>query len=73
VTQGHGLRVTLTMDAAEARAMADIASAAIDACVLLTNYAGENDTVQGNAENVYRWATKAANTLDYTAGLREQE
>jgi hypothetical protein len=68
ITRGHGIRVTLTMDASEARAMADIASAAIDACVLLTNYEGENEAVQGNAENVYKWATKAAHTLDLAMG-----
>lgn len=72
VTQRQGLRVTLTMDAAEVRAMADIASAAIDGCVLSPE--GEiDDAVLGNAENVYKWATKAANTLEYTGGIRNSD
>lgn len=67
ITRGRGIRVTLTMDAAEARAMADIASAAIDGCVLSPE--GEIDeAVIGNAENVYKWATKAAHTLDLAMG-----
>jgi hypothetical protein len=68
VTKGPGVRVSLIMDAAEARAMADIASAAIDGCVLSPE--GEiDDVVLGNAENVYKWATKAAETLDFTTGI----
>jgi hypothetical protein len=55
------------MDADEARAMADIASAAIDGCVLSPE--GEiSEAVLGNAENVYKWAIKAASTLERASG-----
>ncbi|HSU47477.1 MAG TPA: hypothetical protein VLJ40_11230 [Arthrobacter sp.] len=68
VTKRPGVRVSLVMDAAEVRALGDIASAAIDASLLIE---GDTDSVVvGNAENVYRWATKAANTLEFTEGLR---
>lgn len=69
VTQRKQLRVSLTMDADEARALADIASAAIDATVLLPGGDGEGSTVEGNAINVYNWATRAAATLERAAGL----
>jgi hypothetical protein len=59
------------MDAAEVRAMADIASAAIDGCVLSPDE--NNETVLGNAGNVYKWATKAANTLESAEGLRSDD
>jgi len=68
VSQRQGVRVCLTMDADEVRAMADIASAAIDAALLIE---GDVDSlVAGNAQNVYNWATKAANTLSFTEGMR---
>jgi hypothetical protein len=67
VTRGHGVRVTLTMDAAETRAMADIASAAIDGCVLSPDD-DMNAVVMGNASSVYRWAIKAATTLEKVSG-----
>ncbi len=67
VTQRKRLRVSLTMDGDEARALADIASAAIDASVLIE---GDVDSVVlGNATNVYQWATRAADTLDRALGL----
>jgi len=66
ITRGRGIRVTLTMDAAEARAMADIAAAAVDGCVLAPE--GIDEAVMGNAENVYKWATKAAHTLELASG-----
>jgi hypothetical protein len=68
VTQRKQLRVSLTMDADEARALADIASAAIDAAILLPGGSGEDSVVEGNAINVYNWATRAAATLDRAAG-----
>lgn len=72
VTRRPGLRVSLIMDAAEVRAMADIASAAIDGCVLSPD--GEiSEIVLGNAGNVYKWATKAANTLESAEGLRSDD
>jgi hypothetical protein len=71
VTRRPGLRVSLIMDAAEVRAMADIASAAIDGCVLSPDEISE--TVLGNAGNVYKWATKAANTLESAEGLRSDD
>lgn len=67
VTQRKRLRVSLTMDGAEARALADIASAAIDASVLIEGDA--DSVVLGNATNVYQWATRAADTLDRALGL----
>ncbi|MGZ4659642.1 MAG: hypothetical protein ACXVYB_00015 [Arthrobacter sp.] len=67
VTRGPGVRVTLTMDAAEVRAMADIAAAAVDGCVLSPEE--DSDVVMGNATNVYNWAVKAATTLEFTAGI----
>lgn len=68
VTRGPGVRVSLTMDAAEVRALGDIAAAAIDGAIMLSD--GEDrSTIVGNAENVYKWADKAANTLEFTEGL----
>ena len=67
VTQRKRLRVSLTMDGDEARALADIASAAIDASVLIEGDA--DSVVLGNATNVYQWATRAADTLDRALGL----
>jgi hypothetical protein len=68
VTQRKQLRVSLTMDADEARALADIASAAIDAAILLPGD-GEESVIEGNATNVYNWATRAAATLDRASGI----
>lgn len=73
VTQRKQLRVSLTMDAAEARALADIASAAIDAAVLLPDDEGEAEVLMGNATNVYNWATRTATTLDRASGLYSDE
>lgn len=67
VTNRRDMRVSLVMDSAEVRAMADIASAAIDGCVLDPP---EDEAVMGNALNVYKWATKVADTLDFTAGVK---
>ena len=69
VTQRKQLRVTLTMDAAEARALADIAAAAIDASVLLPAEEDDSEVVLGNATNVFNWANRAAETLDRAAGV----
>lgn len=71
VTRTKQLRVSLTMDAAEARALADIASAAIDAVVLLPADSAEDESevILSNATNVYNWATRAAITLDRAVGL----
>ena len=67
VTQRNSLRVSLTMDAAEASALADIAAAAIDAAVL--GLPAEDSTViLGNATNVYKWATRTAATLHRAGG-----
>ena len=67
ITQRKQLRVALTMDAAEVQALADIASAAIDASLLIE---GDTDSVVlGNASNVYNWATRTAATLDRAAGI----
>jgi hypothetical protein len=66
VTQRKQLRVSLTMDAAEARALAEIAAAAIDASVL--HPSEDSEIVLGNAENVYRWANRAAETLERASG-----
>lgn len=67
ITQRKQLRVSLTMDSAEARALADVASAAIDAALLIE--ADAESVVLGNATNVYNWATRAALTLDRAAGI----
>lgn len=64
VTQRKQLRVSLTMDADEARALADIAAAAIDASVLLPADEDDSGVVLGNATNVFNWASRAAATLD---------
>jgi hypothetical protein len=71
VTNRRDMRVSLIMDAAEVRAMADIASAAIDGCVLTEG--DVESVVIGNAENVYKWATKAADTLEFTAGAKPDD
>jgi hypothetical protein len=71
VTNRRDMRVSLIMDAAEVRAMADIASAAIDAAVFLASQI--DDVVAGNAQNVYKWATKAADTLEFTAGAKPDD
>ena len=66
VTRDNQLRVSLTMDSEEARAMAEIAAAAIDAALLL---GGDLDApVLKNAENVFRWANRAASTLERATG-----
>ncbi|HEX9088344.1 MAG TPA: hypothetical protein VF867_12540 [Arthrobacter sp.] len=67
VTRGSSIRVTLTMDADEVQALADIATAAVDAAVLVPGAVSE--VVEGNAANVAKWATRAAATLALTAGL----
>ena len=66
VTQRNSLRVSLTMDAAEASALADIAAAAIDAAVLLPDE--DSTVILGNATNVYNWATRTAATLHRAGG-----
>jgi hypothetical protein len=69
VTKRPGVRVTLTMDADEVAALADIATAAVDAAVLLPGTFSE--VVESNAANVAKWAGRAAATLAITAGLAE--
>jgi hypothetical protein len=66
ITQRRQLRVALTMDADECQALADIASAAIDAILLIEG--DPESTVLGNATNVYSWATRAASTLERASG-----
>lgn len=73
VTNRRDMRVSLVMDAAEVRALADVASAAIDGCVLLLAEDGDDSVVIGNATNVYKWATKAADTLDFTGGVKHSD
>ena len=70
VTRGDNrIRVSLTMDADEARAMAEIAAAAIDAALLIE---GDLEApLLKNAENVFYWANRAASTLDRSTGAQE--
>lgn len=71
VTRSSGVRVTLTMDADEAAALADVATAAVDAAVLLPGTVSE--IVEGNAANIAKWASKAAVTLATAAGLADDK
>lgn len=56
------MRVQLTLDVDEVRALGDIARATIDASVLTPDVVPE--ATAANAENIYKWANRAANTLD---------
>lgn len=71
ITRHKMVRVSLTMDADEAQALADIASAAIDASVLIE---GDVDSVVlTNATNVYNWASRAAVTLERAASITDDK
>lgn len=71
VTRNRQVRVALTMDGDEVQALADIATAAVDAAVLLPGTISE--TTEGNAANVAKWAIRAAATLALTAGLHDDD
>jgi len=71
VTRSSGVRVTLTMDADEVAALADVATAAVDAAVLLPGTVSE--IVEGNAAAIAKWASKAAVTLAFTTGLTKSD
>lgn len=66
VTKRPGVRVTLTMDAEEAMALADVATAAVDAAVLLPGTV--SDVVEANAAAIAKWAAKASITISALYG-----
>jgi two-component sensor histidine kinase len=62
VTQpGAPVRVSLQMDSEEARALADVAAAALDAAVMLSHV---GEAVEKNAAAINKWAHRVANTLE---------
>jgi hypothetical protein len=67
VTRVRGLRVALTMDADEVRALAGVAAAAIDASVLIDG--DVSPVVTGNAQKIFEWSLRTAEILDLTHGI----
>lgn len=67
VTRVRGMRVALTMDSDETRALANVAASAIDGALLVD---GASEVVLGNAQKIYDWALKVTGILELTDGLR---
>jgi hypothetical protein len=58
------VRVTLTLDSAEAAALGMVAGAAVDASVMLADMDMIDESVVQNAQQILAWAIRAAGALE---------